>query len=158
MSQKISQLTAATTLALADEFPIVADKDGLNYRATMDQVRKALGDPLRFGQTVSQAGTNDPIVGNTLCNTMGAVGVDWRRFGLGHYGVDFSGFTFTDTDKLIVMIGAQNAPSGFGTISPANFQYQVISSTRIDIFTIDSSGALADGLLLHYIEFNYYDV
>lgn len=158
MSQKISQLTAATTLALADEFPIVADNDGLNYRATMDQVRKALGDPLRFGQTVSQAGTNDPGVGNTLCNTMGAVGVTWERRGTGQYSAVFSGITFVDTQKLIVMIGAQNAPSGAGTIALTNLQYQVVSSTRVDIFTFDSFGAQADDLLSHYIEFNYYDV
>lgn len=158
MSQKISQLTAATTLALADEFPIVADNDGLNYRATMDQVRQALGQPLRFGQTVSQAGTNDPVVGNTLCNTMGAVGVVWEYKGVGQYSATFSGITFTDADKLVVMGSMQNAPSGAGTIFMTLLQYQVVSASRVDIFTFDSFGALGDDLLSHYIEFNYYDV
>ena len=158
MSLKISELTAASDLAASDYFPVVKDSDGLNYRATIDQVRKALGDPLRFGQTVSQAVTNDPGVGNTLCNTMGAVGVTWERRGTGQYSAVFSGITFTNTQKLIVMIGAQNAPSGAGTIAIGNLQYQVVSGTRVDIFTFDFFGALADDLLSHYIEFNYYDV
>lgn len=156
MSSKISALPPVTTPAPADLLPLV--QAGSNYKMTLDQLRKALGDPLRFGQTVSQAGTNDPVVGNTLCNTMGAVGVTWERRGSGQYSAVFSGIEFTDTDKLIVMIGAQNAPSGAGTIDLTNLQYQVVSSTRVDIFTFDTSGAQKDDLLSHYIEFNFYDV
>lgn len=156
MSSKISDLPAVPAPAPAGLLPLV--QAGSNYKMTLDQLRKALGDPLRFGQTVSQAGTNDPVVGNTLCDTMGAVGVTWERRGTGQYSAIFSEITFTNTQKLIVMIGAQNAPSGAGTIALTNLQYQVVSSTRVDIFTFDSFGALADDLLSHYIEFNYYDV
>ena len=159
MSQKISQLTAATDLALADEFPIVANSDGLNYRATVDRIRKALGQPLRFGQTVSQAGINDPQVGLTLVNTMGAVGVTWAYLGSGQYSAEFSGITFADASKLVVVTSLQNVPGGAGTLNTGHLQYEVKTSSRIDIYTLDNFAVSpTDDILSHYVEFQYYDV
>ncbi|MFZ7153602.1 MAG: hypothetical protein ACO1HP_07490 [Bacteroidota bacterium] len=160
MSQKISELTAATDLALADEFPIVADSDGLNYRATVDQIRKALGQPLRFGQTLQQAGTSAPTVNNTLCNTMGLpVGIVWTRLDIGVYKASFSGITFPDPGKLTVIASAQQNPTGVPVDMPsAVVQFFVASETEILIITIDPTINLGgDNILNHYIEFQYYD-
>lgn len=156
MSSKISALPPVTTPAPADLLPLV--QAGSNYKMTLDQLRQALWQPLRFGQTVTQAGTQDPQVGNTLVNTMGGVGVVWGYRGVGQYSAVFSGITFTNASKLVVIASVQNTPSGAGTVNLTHLQYQVVSASRVDIFTLDIFGALADDLLSHYIEFQYFDV
>lgn len=159
MSSKISALPPVTTPAPADLLPLV--QAGSNYKMTLDQLRQALGDPLRFGQTVSQAGTNDPVVGNTLCNTMGGgVGVVWSRLDQGVFSAEFSGISFADADKLVVRTSAQRSPAGFPpAIAPVIIQYRLTSSSTVEIIVVDPTNySGADEALNHYIEFQYYDV
>lgn len=158
MSEKISALPAVTTPTLADLIPTVQAGD--NYKMTLDQLRQALGQPLRFGQTLTQSGSDDPVVGNTLVNTMGGmVGVVWTRTNQGEYTATFSGISFADLSKLVVLASEQESASGALAITPVFIQIKKAGSTAIVIYTSDvTSFSAIDGVLSHYIEFQYYDV
>lgn len=159
MSSKISNLPVVTTPAPADLLPLV--QGGSNYKMTLDQLRQALGQPLRFGQTVTQAGTSAPTVNNTLCNTMGGgVGVVWTRREQGVFTAEFSGITFPDPGKVVVLASAGRSPSGIPVdLNPMIIQFYVDSATQISIIVVDPTNySAADDALNHYIEFQYYDV
>ncbi len=159
MSAKISDLPAVPTPAPADLLPLV--QAGSNYKMTLDQLRQALGQPLRFGQTLEQAGASAPSVNNTLCNTMGGgVGVVWSRIDQGRYTAEFSGITFPNPGKVVVVASAGRSPSGIPVdLIPVVIQFYVDSATKISIIVVDPTNySAADDALNHYIEFQYYDV
>lgn len=159
MSSKISNLPVVTTPAPADLLPLV--QAGNNYKISLNQLRKMLGLPLRFGQIVKQEGTDAPTVISTLTNTMGTtVSVAWSRTENGKYTADFSGITFPDPDKILVVAFAQKSPTGIPVdVLPVIIQYYIETTNKITLIVVDPlMYAGVDDSLSHYIEFQYYDL
>ena len=152
MSLKISELPAAAALTSADLVPVV--QTGTTKKATLDIVRQSLGLPLRLVQKVTQTGTDDPTVTQTLANDASWMPV-YTRTGEGQFRIDFAANTFPDTGKVNLKCSLAENPSG-GNASHIN--WAVVNSQRINFMVLDAFGSVADNLLQHTLEIEYYTV
>lgn len=134
---KISELTAASSVADANEFEI--NEAGTSKKVTAAQIKTYMALPKVYAVRLTQSGSGDPS-GTAGTNTTGAT-VTLARAAAGYYTVTFSSAVLTTGGKTIVQLSGRGAG---GYTDPKLFAHQVASTTVINLGAFRASDQTAE--------------
>lgn len=137
LEKRISELTAKVGAIEDTDLMVISDYNGATY-----DTKKVTGAQLNPFKTylanITQSGTSAPTVNYSYSELTGTL--TFTRSGVGIYSIDNSVAEFLANKCYI------NHTPGLGT-SIRYYQYDIVSTTQILIYSFDSTGSFADTLI-----------
>ena len=137
LEKRISELTAKVGAIEDTDLMVISDYNGATYDSK--KVTGAQINPYKtYLANISQSGTSAPTINYSYSELSGTL--TFTRSGVGIYLITNSVAEFTANKCFI------NHTPGLGT-SIRYYQYDIVSTTEILLYSFDSEGAYADTLI-----------
>ena len=137
LEKRISELTAKTTALAAVDFLEVSEYNGVDY--TTKKIAGSKIVPYKsYITNISQTGTSAPTVTGGYSQLVGTL--TFTRSSAGTYDITNSVAEFTANNTFVFNNGGTGTTIRF-------YQFQVVSTTLITLYTFNSLGVATDGLM-----------